>query len=405
MPTTDRPRQLREVADLLKTLTAELELAQNPNRIGMQLLQADAMGCVKAPYHADAFKVWADALKRNADDLEARHHLAIMHHARAFDHERTAPAEANRDWQQALEHWHALWTRDAFWQAVADRAFKADKPPAREAAARKLRDDLPARLLQVHFDIATDPATLRDRFPRARWHLTAALESAFPADTIAGVRKAAYERFVRDVPDEVWSPQTSDPTKIQLGVDRIHAYLKLDPGCPPALIDMLGLQVRLLYSWYSELQAAGGDETRRQTILVRLRQAARDWRPYFDTLISHAVDMAADGADDLRQKLCFWYRVMGDVYAALAELGEAISLLRQGLVCGTSADSNLRLCKQTLADVLTEAAVKKFNDAPYSGRRAARDAARVMLDEALQLDPDNAEIARHSRDLNNVYIP
>ncbi|HYH67190.1 MAG TPA: hypothetical protein VD866_21015 [Urbifossiella sp.] len=378
--TPARLKQAREVDDLLKALSSELDTAQNPNRLGLRALKVDAVGFVKTPYHADAFKIWADVHRRAPNDLEARHHLAIMHHARAIDLESKDPDAADADWDAALRHWHALWSADAFWDAIAERAYKTDKPSVKQEAAKKLRDAVPVRLLLIHLDIALHPETLRDRFPRAKFHLKAALGSAFPAEAKDGARKAAYDRFVQSLPEEVWNPDTLDPDKIKIGTDRISQYLDLDPDSPFALADLLRLQVRLARSWFGEFNALGEeDHDARNAHLDRFKRAAGTWRPYLDRLGPLVDRLDEVNRGDARQKLCLWYRVMGDVHRARSNYESAAELFEQGARSATAEEEDYHRCVKGAGEVMgllarERAVAKATNAKAYADKvRARRD--------------------------------
>ena len=83
--TLARRKLATEVDGLLTVLAGELEVANNPHQLARRALGVTPEGWTKVPYNKEAFRAWSDLLRRNPHDVDAMHHLAIMHHARAFD--------------------------------------------------------------------------------------------------------------------------------------------------------------------------------------------------------------------------------------------------------------------------------------------------------------------------------
>src|ERR1044071_9388014 len=64
------------------------------------LLERDAEGTVRGalPYTDQAIESFAEAHRRNPDDIGIVHHLAIAHHARAWDMELQGDPNAESEW-------------------------------------------------------------------------------------------------------------------------------------------------------------------------------------------------------------------------------------------------------------------------------------------------------------------
>lgn len=356
---------VREVNDILVELKAALDISMSPQRVALRQLGMDGMGWTGTVYHDEAFRIWSDVLRRNPDDVETLHHLAIMHHARAIDREAgKKPSQADADWEAALAYWTRLWRSDAFWDGITAAACKGSKRTAVDA----LRQRFPELLLRIHFDIAFDSQTQPHR---TRYHLRLVDASELPAECKESVRRATYDALLKDVPNAVWQPDVLDPAVIQQGTDVIEQYLALDPGCIPALEDAVRLQVRLLRARYTDLQAAGDDSAERMSLLQVFAADAAKWRPYFDQLLA----VADQTAEDLRQKLCLWYRVMGDVLRALDRDDEAISFYESGagLDCD---DDEQRRCGRKVGETRAYVACKKAAEGA-SGARAFCDHVRA----------------------------
>jgi len=345
MPPTDSstiPVELvGRVLARLDTLHGELDAAANPHRMALRHLGlTDAFSGARTPYHQDAFAVWSDLRRRNSSDWESAHHLAIMHHARAFDLEFGAhPEESDVDWAAAMELWHRLWQADGFWEGKA--ASTASRIPP--GVWRSLREQLPTLLLTLHYDIAFDAA--QARVHRAKYHLGLVHAAPYPSDAKEAVQRDAYTRFISVVPPAVWQFQETNPETIKVGTDRIEAFLALDPGCVPALEDAVRLQARLLSAWNTDLGAMGDDKRKRKQLLQTVRAAADRWRPYFDQLAGvRQLD------EEVRQKLGRWYRLMGDVHCALDQEETSIGFYAQGVKSTLPEDDEHRRCRNEVVE-------------------------------------------------------
>jgi hypothetical protein len=398
--TSDLVARARAVDDLLASLAGELDSLVNPHRQALRLLDIDSLGHVKKLYQDGAFVTWSKLAQRQPRDLEAVHHLAIMHHARAFDREAGAsPRTANPDWEAALARWTELSGADEFWTAIVDRAHgkDADKRDARRAEqVKRLRDSFAVRLLRIHFDIAFDETTLAERIDRSHYHVKLALSSRFPAAIKAQAQLGAYEAFVKDVPEAVWNPDTLDPKVLKTGTDRIEKFLTADPDCTPALADLLRLQMRQLHASWIDLQAIDvRDKARRKSLLHRLYDGATSWRPYLDRLVAQIDGIDEVDRTELRRKLCQWYRVMGMVRSELDHDDEAIAYYETGARVGDPDHDERRLCLRGIGESrATQAATQAQEIAK------ARDAADGEKAPMLE---DRARTARAACDALKTY--
>jgi len=372
----------REVSDVLTELNGALDTSVSPHRAALRQLGVDGMGWTSAAYGDDALKLWSDVLRRNPADLETLHHLAIVHHARAIDREAgKRPSESDADWTAALTYWTQLWQSDAFWDGIAAAACKGAKRDAVDA----LRQRFPELLLRIHFDIAFDSLTQPHR---STYHLRLVDASKFPVECRDGVRRKTYDALLKGVPNAVWQPDVLDPAVLKQGTDVIEHYLNLDPACLPALEDALRLQVRLLRAHYTDLQAAGEDSPERRSLLQTFLADAMKWRPYFDQL----VPLGEQAAEDVRQKLCLWYRVMGDVHRALDKDAEGAGYYERGSAVA-SDDDEQRCCRRKAGE--TKAYVAREKASP--GAAEAKS-----LCDAIRGTPDLSP--RALRFLANAYM-
>jgi len=338
----------RQIDALLGEAMVELRAAADPRTQARRKLGFDANGWARAPYNAAALAAWQEMLQRSPDDTESLHHLAIMHHARAFELETMDATQSNGDWESALQYWHRLWQLDAFWDRIAEIVTKGGKRDDIDA----LRSKFPCLVLQVHYDIAFDPYTLKNCYYRAKYHVGLAASSPFPPAFLAKVKEATYLRFIESIHSQAWNPMLRDPGVILPAVDRIKTYVGLDPHHVPALKSALQLQSRLLPSWLHEYTGGDQHSPKQQRLLQDIKALANEWRPCFDRL-------AADGTkleELVREQLCAWYRMMGDVMRfVLGQPADALPYYQTGAQVEPEDESDRRQCAKGL--VMTQASL------------------------------------------------
>jgi tetratricopeptide (TPR) repeat protein len=360
-----------KVDDLLASLSGELDASVNPHNRALRSLNLSFMGWPEVPYNDESVGLWHDLLQKNETDIETLHHLAIAHHARAIDIEASkSPQKSNSEWEKALSYWEALWHSDSFWDRLAEKAC----PDGRRQDVDDLRQGFPEMLLRVHFDLAFDPDTPRDR---ANYHVGIAAGSPFPEDSKSRARMNVYDRVVGSIPPSVWQNEMLDPKTIKQGTDAIEQYLAIDPGYTPALADALRLQMRMMSARYSDLQAVGPDDQgERNRLLKEMAKLSDYWSIYFEQLVDNANDLD----DDVRQKLCLWHRVMGQVLGALSRHEDSIRFFDQGTRAGMEDDDNRRICIKERGETMAHLARER---ASKDGRKARSFCDTVFLTEGL----------------------
>lgn len=334
LPTIAPPTTLaRQVDELLIALAGELEARNHPHRLARHALGVNRYGSTEAVYNEKAFAAWSDLLRRNPDDFKARHHLAIMHHARAFDLEAgPTPAEADTDWVVALDHWAQLWQCDAFWNDLAARAWGIGQPHN----ITEVRDLWPLELLRVHYDIAFDPATPHFRAVR---HIHLVQNSQFSEAARKEVRDLAYARFVSTVDSAVWQSDVLSLDLLEEGLKRIEQFLRIDPECEAAAIDALRLLIRVLSAWCQQLGALTREDPERDRIFRFVQQMAGQWNPFVEQ-VRHVVHKSDP---DVRNKLRQWYRHLGHVHQNLEKYAEAVRFLEQAVQLATEKEQQREL--------------------------------------------------------------
>jgi len=374
-------RGLAEQVDgLLALMAGALRTANHPHHLARASLGINQYGWTEAPYNDEAQRLWDKLNSQDADDIEALHHLAIVHHARAFDQECGPSAEsANADWEAALHYWHMLCRQPRFWERLT-RGLEGTKQ--RAALVETIKADFQEQLLQIHFDIAFDPDTTK--LHRANYHLRLALDSPFPVDIKERVRQRTYERCLQGVDAQVWDKDILDPEIIGTGTQAIDLYLKRDAGCVVALCDMVRLQTRLANAWLQQWHAAGQDEHVRAPIERRFAEAIRQWQPYLDGLLEKVEGIE----EDAREKLCRWYKNAAAVHRHWQEkYPEAIDFYKAALKA--AADEGER--RQIAVEIAETKAEQALSHA-QSTRQQERDRARALAAKVLQLPEINVGV-------------
>jgi tetratricopeptide (TPR) repeat protein len=332
----------RKIDHLLAELQETLDAAKNPNRIALKSLGVTRLGWTPSVYSNEAFSIWSKQYQRDTEDIEAVHHLAIMHHAKAIDLEQSDnPAVANEHWENSIQLWYALWQSNAFWSRIAECVSKDSK----RNAIDELRKDFPILFLKTHYEIVTDTETPQSRI---NYHVHTALQSPFPEEAKERVRCDAYEWFTSQIPSTIWETHSPEPSDALNALRIIGQFLVKDPKCVPALTDGLSILVRLLRSFYTDINALSSeDEVSRNNILLEMNKTGKEWQPYLDILGNHRDTLE----EDVRSNLALWCRAMGEVACALNQPAEGMKYYKFGVYTGPEDDREAILCRRKLGEI------------------------------------------------------
>ncbi|HET6425113.1 MAG TPA: hypothetical protein VFG20_15610 [Planctomycetaceae bacterium] len=193
----------------------------------------------------DAAAIWDEIAKSRPNDPLAWHHLAVIHHGRAYQSYNDivkTHAQSFGDWSQAFRCWIKLIRHDPFWSHLKEQ-WEARSQQKGEMLAQRLvkidlnefRRQLAPHLVKVHETIIQD--TWQKHSAIAREHLKLILTSDLDADLITRTRAGLYLRIAGDVQDQI--------TKFEFAQVRsaIEAYLELDDSYVQALADRLSVTV------------------------------------------------------------------------------------------------------------------------------------------------------------------
>ena len=145
------------VAEMVKHARAAVcdALAHShPARAWELLQERDADGNAKGPlpYTNQALDELTAAHERNPEDAGVVHHLAIAHHARAWDLELQGDLAAVAEWENALGYWRMVASSGQGFWAGWEAKLAACDPNARPGLLRQVRRELLEYLLDIHVD-------------------------------------------------------------------------------------------------------------------------------------------------------------------------------------------------------------------------------------------------------------
>ncbi|MFF0725946.1 hypothetical protein [Streptomyces sp. NPDC004134] len=209
------------------------------------------------PWTSTAVRLWEEALAAGAD-TGVVHHLAIAHHARAYDLEAAGDDAAFGHFEEALRHWASLYADPDFWRRAHERLNGGMGVAVPGEVVEEARARLPRNLLEPHLTLAarfrlTDPR-------RARAHVRLVTGSAFPAAIVAEARVD----LVRDVLGGV--PRAVAEGRFAETLDILETWLLLDP----AGHDLLRAVLFTGRSWMERLREERYATRRMDDLLVRV---------------------------------------------------------------------------------------------------------------------------------------
>lgn len=202
--TPDRgTRKARSLADLIRecgAIVSDMSSRQHLVAAWESLQERDQSCNAKGPlpYTDRALSEFALAYERNSDDPAIVHHLAIAHHARAWDLELAGSPDAPAAWEEALGYWRVLAASGPFWESLKARQLACDDhadPGILDSARRELLEDL----LDVHVAFICRYSDSNE-LPRATAHVEIIRRAKIPPAVKQKLIEKVFQAMTGHVP-------------------------------------------------------------------------------------------------------------------------------------------------------------------------------------------------------------
>jgi len=233
-----RPAERRMLLTVARELRSRLQTELSADQLAYALLLRDGQ---LHPCTEGAEQAWEQA--RGTDPWRP-HHLAILHHARAYDLEADTSDAAFYHWEQALTRWAELHRDDGFWARMHQQLVDHMGVPVDEGIVAAVRARLPRDLLAPHISLASS-YRLTNR-ARSRAHIRLVTQCQFPGEVVADLREDLVREVLADVPRAVEEGRFAEM------IDTLASWLEVDPTNPHVVRALLFVHRRSLEPLWNE---------------------------------------------------------------------------------------------------------------------------------------------------------
>lgn len=381
--------------DLIHSSLAAVREARARSQLSKawELLQernAEGVAVGAQPYTDEAIQLFTSMHNQDPEDIGIVHHLAIAHHARAWDMELSGDPRAAGEWEHALGYWRIIASSPEFWEQMKVRLLACD-PDADPAFFADARHDLLENLLSIHVDFvrhyceSNTPA-------RATDHVEIVKRASIPPALKKRLTTQVFEAMTSAL------PEAKAARAFDSALTTLERFLALFPDHLPALRSY----AEICKEWVSTLSYRENWDA-----IVRLSARAK---PHADRLGAHpelhAESLARMELVELADEFALRGRDRSDGYLAQSEsqndddldVARAASEIgvqwaRLGFQHGASDSLARRLlpaCLNNHALVLHRegAAMLPAREAMTLMRQAVAE-----LEEATNLEPDDSTLA------------
>lgn len=221
-----------DVLKLVRTARVAVSDARarvHPARAWEVLQERDAEGqpLGARPYADEALAELFQAHAYDPEDIGVVHHLAIAHHARAWDWELAGDSRATREWEHALNYWSTVAVARQFWDGLKDKLRACDDSADPQWLA-EIRADLLENLLDVHVDFVRHYCE-SEAPDRANAHVEIVTRARIPP----AVKKRLVEKVFEAMTSAV--PEARARQEYASALTALERFLALFPDHLPAL--------------------------------------------------------------------------------------------------------------------------------------------------------------------------
>lgn len=365
---SEHNRIAKDMLVAISGIEAEIDATLSLNYRALQSLKINrSNGWCAELYTRDSEELWNKQLEITPSDTDTMHHLAILHHSRAFDLEHGVTADkSDADWVKAEEYWDKLLHSDEFWERLI-----GDTEGITPAHKKKLKDIYYLKILETHFTMAYSPEmTLK----RGKFHVTHVLTTEVNREIINEIRRKVYESYINKFPDEIWIGSNTDITVLTDACVKIKKILDVDPECLPALMDIIRIQYRVLEALAQKKAENQDDKEAVKTIYLEINEMAKQWQAYFDLCVLYKDELTYD----LIENIIIWYRYNGDNKGNIADWEGAIKCFENILLLDPENEQDKKYALESIpiyhALYARDLAEKNAGDAKSEcNKAAARD--------------------------------
>ncbi|MGB3975442.1 MAG: hypothetical protein WBM02_10400 [bacterium] len=201
--------------------------------------EGNSRGCL--PYTEKAIKDFTNAYQNSADDPDVIHHLAIAHHALAWDLENQNDSRAKQEWEAAFYYWRLLVGLKDFWIDKKNKLYEIDKN-ADPSFIDEFRNSLLERLLDIHVSFVRRYSEL-ECHERAINHI----EIVQNACIAPAVKKSLIQKVFDAMTGSVISAKVAG--EYLSAIVSLNRFLVLFPEYLPAL----RMCIEIYYEWISKM--------------------------------------------------------------------------------------------------------------------------------------------------------
>jgi tetratricopeptide (TPR) repeat protein len=398
------PTRNIDVAHLLgeaRAAVAEASARSHPAQAWDCLQRKDGEGTVleSLPYTDEAIAEFQQARRYNPDDIGVVHHLAIAHHARAWDFELAGSPRAAGEWAAALEYWREVASSSEFWGALEDKLRVCD--PAVDCEPLHLAQrGLLEHLLDVHIEFTRHYCEAGVP-QRANSHLEIIRRAKIPPAIKKRLEARAFDAMTVSVPEARASAAYDSALRA------VERYLDLFPGYLPGLrmCAEVSLSWISVLSWQHEWDSIALLHRR---VYRRAELLSADPGVDAEPLARNALEELAYEFVQRGSDRAWPWLTSGEIAAGRITRDEAAACFELALAWGrlatrhVSAGSPFRDAVAVAilghALLLREAAYEAFNSRtdPCRGRKAGIDLYRkaaLELEEAAGMDVTEPQLA------------
>lgn len=351
----------------------------------LQEHDADGRPLGPLPYTDDALREFTAIHREQPDDVTVIHHLAVGHHARAWDMELRGDSGAAAEWELALGYWRALANSGEFWEGLRGRLAVLD-PAADPEVLTRARAALLEDLLDIHVDFIRHYSEMNQP-ERANAHVEIIRRSTIPP----AIKKRLTDRIFQTVAAALTGSVEKQAQEAALAA--LERFLSTFPEHLPALrqhAEIAATWVRRL-SWQDQWPVIASIHPRALPVAIALAaHPDLPGQPLAKVAVSELADKMAvhglhRGTAMLKEFDAGVVREQ-DVEQATAALDLAVAWAQLGAANGrreSTAATVLPECLNERGRLAFTRATEEIVDRSGHGARAGKRSTTRLLEQAV----------------------